>query len=185
MLKRLILALVVAVFASSSLAACSATDNKNLSGQAAQDALSSVVKHSVEKMTTQGGSETLAVGQTQYAIIYDPAAPENKQVVTANLTDKTPATFDTLETVSLLALERLISTQLVKDAEVTLSKNVFTIQGDNFLFEVFVNEDVVYKSNIWSSASGSQDPQVVVVTYGISAEARTLFDSATEAVPAQ
>ena len=185
MFRRVVVALALVLFVSLSVAACSATDNKNLSGQAAQDALNVVVKNSVDTMTTEGGSETLAVGQTQYSIIYDPQAPENKQVVTANLTDKTPATFDSLETVSILALERLLSTELLKEAEVTLTKNVFTIQGKDFLVEIFVTDELVYKSNIWSSTTGSKEPQVVVMTYGISQDARTLFDSATEPVPAQ
>ncbi len=185
MFRRVVVALALVLSVSLSVAACSATDNKNLSGQAAQDALNVVVKNSVDTMTTEGGSETLAVGQTQYSIIYDPQAPENKQVVTANLTDNTPATFDSLETVSILALERLLSTELLKEAEVTLTKNVFTIQGKDFLVEIFVTDELVYKSNIWSSTTGSKEPQVVVMTYGISQDARTLFDSATEPVPAQ
>ena len=185
MFRRVVVALALVLSVALSVAACSATDNKNLSGQAAQDALNVVVKNSVDTMTTEGGSETLAVGQTQYSIIYDPQAPENKQVVTANLTDNTPATFDSLETVSILALERLLSTELLKEAEVTLTKNVFTIQGKDFLVEIFVTDELVYKSNIWSSTTGSKEPQVVVMTYGISQDARTLFDSATEPVPAQ
>ena len=185
MFRRVVVALALVLSVSLSVAACSATDNKNLSGQAAQDALNVVVKNSVDTMTTEGGSETLAVGQTQYSIIYDPQAPENKQVVTANLTDNTPATFDSLETVSILALERLLSTELLKEAEVTLTKNVFTIQGKDFLVENYVTDELVYKSNIWSSTTGSKEPQVVVMTYGISQDARTLFDSATEPVPAQ
>lgn len=185
MFRRVVVALALVLSVSLSVAACSATDNKNLSGQAAQDALNVVVKNSVDTMTAEGGSETLAVGQTQYSIIYDPKAPENKQVVTANLTDNTPATFDSLETVSILALERLLSTELLKEAEVTLTKNVFTIQGKDFLVEIFVTDELVYKSNIWSSTSGSKEPQVVVITYGISEESRALFNSAVEPVPAQ
>ena len=185
MFKRIVIALVLSLVASLTVTACSATDNRNLSGQAAQEALNTVVKNSVKKMTTEGGAETLAVGQTTYAIIYDPTAPEGKQVVTANLTDESPATFDSLETVSLLALERLLTTPLLEDAEVTLTKNIFTIQGKDFLVEIFVTDDLVYKSNIWSSTSGSQDPQIVVIKYGISDESRTLFNSAVETAPAQ
>ena len=185
MFKRIFIAIALALVASLTVTACSATDNRNLSGQAAQDALDIVVKNSVKKMTTEGGSETLAVGQTTYAIIYDPQAPEGKQVVTANLTDNSPATFDSLETVSLLELERLLTTPLLEDAEVSLTKNVFTIQGKDFLVEIFVTDDLVYKSNIWSSTSGSKDPQVVVIKYGISEESRTLFNTAVETAPAQ
>lgn len=185
MFKRIVTAVAVFLVASLFLTACSATDNKNLSGQAAQDALITVVKNSVEKMATEGGVETLAVGSTQYSIIFDPNAPENKQVVTANLTDKSPATFDALETVSIFALERLLNTDLLRDAEVTLSKNVFTVQGKDFLIEIFVTDELVYKSNIWSNTSGSQEPQIVVITYGISAESRALFETAVEPVAAQ
>ena len=185
MFKRVTLVIALAIVALLTVSACSATDNKNLSGQAAQDALNSVVKNSVNKITTEGGSETLAVGQTTYAIIFDPNAPKGKQVVTANLTDSSPATYDSLETVSLLALERLLSTKFLKEAEVSLSKNVFTIQGKDFLVEIFVTDDLVYKSNIWSSTSGSKDPQVVVIKYGISEESRTLFNSAAGTTPAQ
>lgn len=185
MLKRLILALVVALFATSGLAACSATDDKNLSGQAAQDALHTVVANSVKKFDQAGGSETIAIGNVQYVVIYDPAAPEGKQVVSANLTDKSAPTFEDPKAVSLHALSSVIDTDPVKKAEVSLTKNVFTIQGTDFLIEIFVTDDLVYKSNVWSTASKSQNAQVVVTTYGIDAAARKLFDAAVEPATAQ
>ncbi|MDH6422959.1 hypothetical protein [Aurantimicrobium minutum] len=185
MFKRFALLLVLTLTASFALSACSATDNKHLSGQAAQDALHAVVENSVKKLKAEGGSETLAVGQTQYVVIYDPSAAEGKQVVTANLTNNSAATFDKISSVSLLALADLIATDTVKKADVSLTKNVFTVQGKDFLFEIFVTDDLVYKSNIWSSQSGSQDAQIVVITYGINADTQKLFDSAVEPAPAQ
>lgn len=185
MLKRFILVLVLALFAGSALSACSATDDKNLSGQAAQDALHSVVANSVKKFDAAGGSETLALGNVQYVVIFDPTAPAGKQVVSANLTDKSTPTFEDPQAVSLHALSSVIDTADVKKAEVSLTKNVFTIQGTDFLIEIFVTDDLVYKSNIWSTASKSQTAQIVVTTYGITAESQKLFDSAVEPVSAQ
>lgn len=184
MVKRISLLLLGALLATFALTACS-TESGPLNGDAAYEAMRVDVKNSVAKMTTEGGSETLAVGKTQYAIIYDPTAPDGKQVVTANLTDESPATFETTETVSLLALERLIYTGLVTKADVTFDKGVYSVQGSDFLFEIFVADGLVYKSNIWSSTSGSQEPQVVVITYGISTDSQKLFDSAIDATPAK
>jgi hypothetical protein len=185
MFKRLALLVIVCFTAASALSACSATDNRTVSGQAAQEALNIVVDNSVKEFDKAGGSETLAVGQTEYVVIYDPAAPEGKQVVSANLTDNSPPTFEKPEAVSIHALSELVKSQKVKEAEVSLAKNVFTIQGKDFLIEIFVTNDLVYKSNIWSTASGTQDAQVIVTTYGIGEEARKLFDAATEPAAAQ
>ncbi len=185
MFKRFVMLLVISITAVVGLSACSATDNRTISGQAAQEALNIVVDKSVAEFDKAGGSETLAVGQTTYVVIYDPAAPEGKQVVSANLTDKSAATFDKPEAVSMHALSDLVKSSKVKEADVSLAKNVFTIQGKDFLVEIFVTNDLVYKSNIWSTASGSQDPQVIVTTYGLSEETQKLFDSATETAPAQ
>lgn len=179
MLKRFFTALVLAVFAATTITACSATDNKNLSGQGAQDALNTVVSNSVKEFDKAGGSETLVVGKTQYVVIYDPTAPEGKQVVSANLTDNSAPTIEDSAAVSIHALADLVKSSKVKDADVTLTKNVFTIQGSDFLVELFVTNDLVYKSNIWSTAAGTQDPQVVVTTYGLDKATKELFESAT------
>ncbi len=183
MLKRLLVALVLAVFAGTSITACSATDNKNLSGQGAQDALATVVSNSVKEFDKAGGSETLVVGKTQYVVIYDPSAPEGEQVVSANLTDNSAPTLEDPSAISIHALSELVGSSKVKEAEVSLTKNVFTIQGSDFLVELFVTDDLIYKSNIWSTAAGTQDPQVVVTTYGLDKATKELFDSATAKQP--
>jgi hypothetical protein len=185
MLIRAIRTALVALLLTTLLTACSAADNKNLSGQAALDALSTVVDKSVTKFDAAGGTETLSTGKTQYAVIFDPAAPEGKQVVSANLTDNSVPAFVDIQTVSMHAMAGFVATLNPTSSEISLTKNVFTIQGTDMLVEIFVTDDLVYKSHIWSTAAKTKDPQILVTEYGISKSSRLLFDSAVETSPAQ
>lgn len=185
MLKRITGSALVVFLLAAVLTACSATDNKNISGQAAIDALIAVVDKSVTKYDAAGGTETLSTGKTQYAVIYDPAAPEGQQVVSANLTDNSVPAFVDIHTVSMDAMPGFISTLDPKTFDVSLTKNVFTIQGPSMLVEIFVTDDLIYKSHIWSTAAKTKDPQILVTEYGISDASRKLFDSAVAAPAAQ
>lgn len=185
MSKRFIGATLVALLVTAVLSACSITDHKNLSGNAAKDAAIAVVANSVKKFATEGGTETLSVASKEFVLIYDPSAPEGKQVVTSNLADKTTPTFDDAKAISIYALQKLLKSETLADAEYKLSDNIFKITGKNFTIELHTKDDLVVTSVISGQATGINVPQIVVSTYGISKEAQKLFDSAVEPAPAQ
>lgn len=162
------------------LSACSVTDNRTLRGGAAEDALTTVVNNSVEKFDAEGGTETLSIGSTEYILIYDPSAPEGKRLVTANLADESVPTFDDEASISIRALQSLLGSETLTDADFRLSDNVFTIEGEDFSIEVRTANDLVTTSIVSGQKTGSAVPQIVVSTYGLSEEALKLFATAVE-----
>lgn len=185
MSKRFIGVTMVALLITAVLSACSITDNKNLSGIAAKNAAIAVVEKSVKKFDTEGGTETLSVGDKEFVLIFDPSAPEGKQVVTTNLADKTTPTFDDAQSISIIALQKLLGSDTFTDAEFNLSDNIFTITGNDFTIELRTENDLVFTSIISGKATGINVPQIVVNSYGLSEEAKKLFASAVEPTPAQ
>lgn len=185
MSKRFIGATLVALLITAVLSACSITDHKNLSGNAAKDAAIAVVAKSVAEFEAKGGTETLSVSDKEFVLIYDPQAPKGKQVVTSNLADKTTPTFDDAKSISIIALQKLLGSDTLKDAEFKLSDNIFKIVGNNFTIELHTQNDLVMTSVISGQATGINVPQIVVSSYGLSEEAKKLFDSAIEAANAQ
>lgn len=185
MSKRFIGATMVALLITAVLSACSITDNKNLSGNAAKNAAIAVVENSVKKFEKEGGTETLSVADKEFVLIYDPAAPEGKQVVTSNLADKSTPTFDDAKSISIIALQQLLASDSLADAEYKLSDNRFKITGTDFTIELHTKDDLVMTSVISGKATGINVPQIVVSSYGLSEEAQKLFDSASEPASAQ
>jgi hypothetical protein len=180
MTSKLLSVSFIAVAMAVILSACSVTDNRNLRGGAAEDALTSVVNNSVEKFNSEGGTETLSIGATEYVVIYDPNAPEGNRVVTANLADESVPTFDDEASISIRALQSLLGSETLTDADFRLSDNVFTIEGEDFSIEVRTANDLVTTSIISGQKTGSAVPQIVVTTYGLSEEALKLFATAVE-----
>lgn len=185
MSKRFIGATLVALLVTAVLSACSITENKNLSGNAARNAAIAVVEKSVKTFATEGGTETLSVADKEFVLIYDPKAPEGKQVVTSNLADKSTPTFDDAKSISINALQKLLTSDTFADAEFTLTDNRFKITGTDFTIELHTKDDLVMTSVISGKATGINVPQIVVTAYGISDEAKKLFDSAVEPATAQ
>lgn len=185
MSKRFIGATMVALLITAVLSACSITDNKNLSGNAARNAAVAVVEKSVKTFEEKGGTETLSVADKEFVLIYDPQAPEGKQVVTANLADKSTPTFDDAKSISIKALQKLLNSESFADAEFTLTDNRFKITGTDFTIELHTKDDLVITSVISGKATGINVPQIVVSSYGLSEEAKKLFDSAVEPTTAQ
>lgn len=180
MSKRFIGVTLVAVLISAVLSACSITDNRNMSGNAAKEAATAVVENSIKKFNDEGGTETLSVGSNEFVLIYDPAAPEGKQVVTANLANKSNPVFGDTSAISINSLNELLNSDVLANAEFKLSDNIFVITGNEFRIELHTKDDLLMTSVISGKATGSTLPQIVVSSYGISDEARKLFDSASE-----
>lgn len=180
MSKRFIGVTLVAVLISAVLSACSITDNRNMSGNAAKEAATAVVENSIKKFKDEGGTETLSVGSNEFVLIYDPAAPEGKQVVTANLANKSNPVYGEKSAISINSLNELLNSDVLANAEFKLSDNIFVITGNEFRIELHTKDDLLMTSVISGKATGSTLPQIVVSSYGISDEARKLFDSASE-----
>jgi hypothetical protein len=185
MSKRFIGATMVALLITAVLSACSITDNKNFSGAAAKNAAMAVVEKSVAEFEAKGGTETLSVAEKEYVLIYDPSAPEGKQVVTANLANNSTPTFDDPASISIIALKALMKSEKMAEAQYELTDNIFTITGKDFVIELHIQHDLVMTSVIAGQATGSTVPQIVVSAYGLSEQAQKLFDSAVEPTPAQ
>ena len=180
MITKLLSVSFIAVAMAVILSACSVTDNRNLRGGAAEDALTAVVNNSVEKFNSEGGTETLSVGVNEYVLIYDPNAPDGKRLATANLADESVPTFDDEASISIRALQSLLGSETLQDADFRLSDNIFYIEGDDFKIEVHTANDLVTTSIISGQKTGSVVPQIVVSTYGLSEEALKLFATAVE-----
>ena len=180
MFKRIFGAAIAAVLVAVALTACSPTANKNLSGNAARDALASVVASSVKKFMTEGGTDSITAGTNQLVLAYDPAAPEGKRIVTSNVSNLAAAAFDTKASQSLLNLQKTLDTDQIKNAEIKLSSNTFKIVGSNFTMDIYTKDDLV--TSTVTSPVGSPT-LIVVITYGLSDEARKLFVTAAGNAP--
>jgi hypothetical protein len=175
MSKRFLGAALAAVLVTMVLTACSPTSNKTLSGAAARDALATVVAASMTKFQAEGGTDSISAGTNQLVLAYDPAAPEGRHVVTSNVSNLSAAAFDTKATLSLTNLQKTLETDQIKSAEIKLSANIFKITGSNFTLDVYTKDDLV--ASTVTSPAGSPT-LIVVVTYGLSDEARKLFATA-------
>ena len=177
MLKRLFSLIFFALLALG-LGACSSTQNMNTSGEAAKSALSTVIEKSIQEFEKQGGSETISVESGQFALIYDPKAPEGKRVVTADISDKNSPSFAQESSIMLRAMPELIASKELSDATFQLSKGIFTITNDVITITINTRDDLVITTTLEAGSNGATNKQVIMTTYGISKEARAIYDAA-------
>ena len=166
MLLRATLAAMVVV----SLGSCAGTAD-------ARSALSTIVDASIQKFDDAGGSETTSTSTGQYALIFEPAAAEGHQVVTLDLADPTSAAFGDTSAIAINSVRTLIDSELFAQAALTRDGDIFTAVGDGFSVEVGIKEGMVSRLTLAAGGDGGAS-QVVLITYGISPEALTLFDLA-------
>lgn len=178
MLKRASLAFVSVIAIALFLTACSPTDHINASGEAAKYALTKVLDKSITEFEAQGGSETISVDSGQYALIYDPQAPEGKRVVTADVTDKNSPAFAQEKSIMLKAMPALFASAALEKATYNLSQGVFTIKADAISITINTRDDLVLTTTLIAEGAGSAGKQVIMTTYGISKEAQAIYDAA-------
>ena len=166
-------ALLVSLLA---LTACSPLGTS--SGADALAHLTTAVDASVAKFDSEGGTETVSMGDYRNLLIYNPDAPEGERVVTANLTDDSVPLFTNEEAISIHALAAIIQDPRVQGASFTEKANRFRIAGDQFVIEVIVENGLVTQSAVVGAAFGSTDPQSVVTSYGLSDDVKKLFATA-------
>lgn len=158
------------------LSGCSAPDSGELTGQAARDQLTIILAASIDAFDSAGGSETTLAGDQQRAVIYDPAAPAGRQVVTVDLSDAGSPAFAEETALSLPSVEDMTATAEFRAADARLEGDTFHIEGDAYGLDVRVKDDRVAQIDL--TAAGGSAAQSILVTYGIGAEARRLFDAA-------
>lgn len=186
MSKRITLGSLVAVIVISLLSACSVTDHKNLSGQAAKNALEQVMSSSEAKYLEEGGTETVYVGKKRYVLLYNPAAPEAEQVAFQDLDSTELPQLGTTEMIRIPALVKLLKNDIPEDGSYKLSDNVFTIKAGEFNIQITVKNDLFTQAIVTITSSTSQDTTMFATTYGFSSDAQKLLSSATPSpAPAQ
>lgn len=153
--------------------ACSAVSLDN----DARAELSLVIDASIERFDVGGGSETSSDGRGQYALIFDPAAPDGKEIVTVDLADATSPTFGADSSIAIRSLRDLFDSPEFADSVVNRAGNDFTAKGDVFSLEVSTRDGLI-NGFVLKAGSPPSAVQTVLVSYGISPEARTLFESA-------
>jgi hypothetical protein len=176
MSKRLPIVSLVAVIVVSFLVACSATDNRNLSGAAAKDALTTVVNNSEKLFLAEGGTETIYVGTKRYVLLYDPSAASEKQIAFQDLDGTDLPQLGSTEMIRITALKNLLSTGLPDGGIYKLSDNVFKIEAGNFTIQITVDKDLIQQAIV---IQNSKDTTMYATTYGFSKDAKKLLSSAT------
>jgi hypothetical protein len=170
----LAVAVIVAVLG---LTACSPLGTS--SGADALTHLTTAVDDSVAKFDNEGGTETVTYGDYHNLLIFDPAAPAGERVATAKLTDNSLPLFTSEEAISIHALASILQNPLVGGAEFSEKGNRFRIVGDKFVIEVVVDNGLVTQSAVVGAAFGTDVPQSVVTTYGLSDDVKKLFATST------
>lgn len=172
---------IVAGFAAATLVVLALTGCSPLGTASGADALahlSTAVDASVSKFNSEGGTETVSFGEYHNLLIFDPYAPAGERVATANLVDDSVPLFTSEEAISIHALASILQNPLVESAEFSEKGNRFRVVGDKFVIEVIVENGLVTQSAVVGAAFGTDVPQSVVTTYGLSEDVKTLFATA-------
>jgi len=157
------------------LSGCAATSVE----EAARTELSNVVDQSIQRFDEDGGSETTSAGDGQYALIYDPSAPGGRQVVTADLADSTSPAFGDVSTIAIHSMRTLLDSSEFAAAKVEAADGTFTAAGDSFRLEVRTRDGLVTQLNLDAGTGETSASQAILMTYGMTPEARKIFDSVT------
>lgn len=158
------------------LAGCSASDSGALTGQAARDQLTIILDASIDAFESGGGSETTLAGDQQRAVIYDPTAPAGQRVVAVDLADSDSPGFADESILALPSMKGMAATADFLAADASQDGDTFRITGEAYELDVRVNDGLVAQIDL--TAPGGSSAQSILITYGVGAEARRLFDAA-------
>jgi hypothetical protein len=140
--------------------------------------LSTIVTASIVAFDDAGGSETTSAGDAQYALIYDPSVPTGRQVVTADLADAASPAFGEVSAIAIHSMAALIDSDEFRAATVEERDGTFSVSGSGFSAEFQTRSGLV--KQLVLNASASDVSQIVLFTYGITPEARKIFDLASD-----
>lgn len=175
--KRVAVAGIIATFVVAALAACSSpiVDEQPLSGAAAKTAMLQVLDASLAKERETGVTEQHTIGETKFILVYDPTAPEGKQVAGLDVTQNV-AVFDSPEALSLNKMKAYLDSVGDSLGTVTYDGTSFTIDDGESKIVLLVTNDLIEGSAVTSGSSST--PQLVATTYSLSDIARQMLQSA-------
>jgi ABC-type glycerol-3-phosphate transport system substrate-binding protein len=183
MLKRLLALIALVLVGSLALAGC-ATDlssTKTLKGEAAKIALEKVVTDSAAEFEKSGGTEQITLGQKQYGLVFDPAVTTAaKQVAVFDAGSGGPSQFTEKSTIFLLALKKLISSELFTNATYDYKNSGFTVTGTKAILTVQIFENRVNGTLLRSAVAGGPT-QATINNYGVNEIAKEKLSTATPA----
>jgi hypothetical protein len=145
---------------------------------APRDALSTIVDASIAAFDKTGGSETTSDGNSQHALIYEPAAQAGKQIVTVDLADVNSPAFGAASSIAIHSMRTLIDSAEVKAVEIKRAGDTFTAQGAGFDMKVTTHDGLATRIDLSAGTDAGAPSQSILMSYGITPEAQKLFDSA-------
>jgi hypothetical protein len=125
-------------------------------------------------------TEQHTIGDTKFILVYDPTAPEGKQVAGMDV-NQSVAVFDTPETLSLNKLKAYLESVGDSLGTVTYDGTSFTIVQGESKIVLLIKNDLIEGSAITSSASST--PQLVATTYSLSDIAQRMLENAVSNTP--
>jgi hypothetical protein len=173
---------IVATLVVALLVACSSpiVSSQPLSGDAAKTAMLKVLDASLAKELEAGVTEQHTIGDTKFILVYDPTAPEGKQVAGMDVSQSV-AVFDTPETMSLNKLKAYLESVGDSLGTVTYDGTSFTIVQGESKIVLLIRNDLIEGSAITSGTSST--PQLVATTYSLSDIAQKMLQSAVSNTP--
>lgn len=182
MLKRLVALIAVAIVGTLVLSGCTndLSSTKKLNGEAAQTALTKVVAESIALFKKDGGTEQVTIGQKQFGLVYDPSAAADKQTAIFDLVADGPSQFVKVDNIFLLALDKLIASELFTDATYTYINSGFTVTGKEAILTVQILDNRVNGTLLKSSVANGPT-QATINNYGVNDIASAKLSTATPA----
>jgi hypothetical protein len=157
-----------------SLSGCSAGEP----AKSSSSELSTMVDTSIARFDAAGGSETTSDGKNQNALVYDPSTSPGKQVVMVDLANANSPKFGATSAITIRSMRALLDSSAFQAAQVKQVDNTFTAAGKDFTVTVNAREGIITQIRL-SAGSGDNAPtQLTLMTYGLTPEAKKLFDSA-------
>jgi len=175
--RSVFMAGVLAVAVITSLAGCapSIVGSQPLSGDAAVTAMHKVLDASLAKEAAVGMTEEHTIGDTKFILVFDPTAPEGKQVAGMDETQGV-GVFDTPAALSLNKLKAFIDSLGTSLGTVAYDGTSFSIHNANFTIVLMVKNDLIEGSAITGAANAT--PQLVANTYSFSDVAKQVLHGA-------
>ena len=182
MFKRFVSLVALMIVGALALAGC-ATDlstTKTLHGDAAKAALTTVVQTSTADFSKAGGTEQITLGTKQFGLVYDPSAPTGKQVALFDLAVNGPSQFSSPSTIFLLAIPKLLASDIFKGATYDYANNGFTVTSSKAILTVQVLDNRV-NGTLLKGVEAGGPTQATINNYGVNDVAKEKLTTATPA----
>ena len=98
--------------------------------------------------------------------------------MTVSLADASSPAFGDLSSIAIHSIKNLIASDEFSSAKVSVKDDTFLVSGDAFEADIQTRKGLVTQITLSAVAASEDRTQVVLMTYGITAEARSLFELA-------